>query len=165
MGDNLPQKRLTRLADITFTLESSKRMLLSRLTSLPFRGKDVEITGLTEDSRQVKPGFLFIATPGTKQNGRAFIEDAIKHGAVAVLLQEDSTTTTSLTTLSAPDIRKATSALASAFYPRQPETIAAVTGTSGKTSTAQFVREMWQTLGHKSASIGTLGLVTAAETD
>ena len=59
--------------------------------------------------------------------------------------------------------RRTISAIAARFYPRQPETIAAVTGTSGKTSTAQFAREIWQGLGYKSASIGTLGLVMADE--
>ena len=61
-------------------------MLLSRLTVLPVHGADVEISGLTEDSRKVKPGFLFVATPGTKLHGRGFIEDAIQRGAVAVLV-------------------------------------------------------------------------------
>jgi UDP-N-acetylmuramoyl-L-alanyl-D-glutamate--2,6-diaminopimelate ligase len=134
-------------------------MLLSKLTSLPIAGPDVEITGITEDSRKVQPGFLFIATPGVKQDGRAFIYDAIQKGAVAVLMPEGC-----VATVTTPDIRQSTSALAAAFYPRQPETIVAVTGTSGKTSTAQFAREIWQVLGQVSASVGTLGLVTAAGT-
>ena len=66
--------------------------------------------------------------------------------------------------VTSPNIRKSISSVAAQFYPRQPETIAAVTGTSGKTSVVQFVREIWQTLGRQSASIGTLGLVTAKET-
>ena len=139
-------------------------MLLSQLTSLPLHGADVEISGLTEDSRKVKPGFLFIATPGVKQDGRGFIDAAITNGAVAVVLPEGSVVDPRVSSIIVPDIRKATSALAAAFYPRQPETIVSVTGTSGKTSTAQFVREIWQALGQKSASIGTLGLVTAAGT-
>ncbi|MDR3424671.1 MAG: UDP-N-acetylmuramoyl-L-alanyl-D-glutamate--2,6-diaminopimelate ligase [Alphaproteobacteria bacterium] len=139
-------------------------MLLSELTLLPFTGADVDISGITEDSRKVKSGFLFIATPGVKLDGRAFIGDAIGKGAVAVLLPEGSQTCASVTTITTPDIRKATSALAAAFHPRQPETLVAVTGTSGKTSTAQFAREIWQALGHQSASIGTLGLVTGAGT-
>jgi len=141
-------------------------MLLSKLIAsndaIALKGADKEILGLTEDSRKVKPGYLFIATPGVKQDGRAFIDDAIKKGAVAVLAPPDTDIpTTSLTTT---DIRKATAALASVFYPRQPKTIIAVTGTSGKTSTAQFAREIWQAMGYKSASIGTLGLVTESGT-
>ncbi len=134
-------------------------MKLSQLTPLPINGPDVEIAGLTEDSRKVKPGFLFIATPGVKQDGRAYIYEAIQKGAVAVLMPEGC-----VATVTTPDIRQSTSAIASTFYPRQPETIVAMTGTSGKTSTAQFAREIWQALGHASASIGTLGLVTAAGT-
>ncbi len=140
-------------------------MLLSKLTKLPLNGADVDIAGLTEDSRKVKPGFLFIATPGVKQDGRAFINDAIQKGAVAVLMPDGPSVPISVTTVKTPDVRRETSLFAAAFYARQPETIAAVTGTSGKTSTAQFARELWQILGHASASIGTLGLVTKAGTD
>ncbi len=135
-------------------------MLLSKLTKLPLSGSDADIAGLTEDSRKVKPGFLFIATPGVKQDGRAFIDDAVKKGAVAVLVPKDSKISASVTVVETPDIRKETSRFAAAFYARQPEVVVAVTGTSGKTSTAQFTREIWQAAGRVSASIGTLGLVT-----
>jgi UDP-N-acetylmuramoyl-L-alanyl-D-glutamate--2,6-diaminopimelate ligase len=138
-------------------------MLLSKLTKLSFTGADVDISGITEDSRKVAPGFLFIATPGVKQDGRAFIADAVQKGAVAVLMPEGSPSA-SVTTIYTSNIRKETSRFAAAFYPRQPQTVVAVTGTSGKTSTAQFVRELEQALGHPSASIGTLGLVTASGT-
>ena len=67
------------------------------------------------------------------------------------------------TVMTTKDIRKSISSIAAKFYPRQPESIVAITGTSGKTSTAQFTREIWQSLGEKSASIGTLGLITANE--
>lgn len=146
-------------------------MLLSNLTArnkdIILRGGNVEIAGLSEDSRKIQPGFLFIATPGTKQDGGVFIDDALARGAAAIMVPQDSPAADSLAArgvavLTAPDLRDATSALAASFYPGQPETVAAVTGTSGKTSTAQFAREIWQALGHKSASIGTLGLVTAA---
>lgn len=143
-------------------------MRLSKLTAcsdrLTLHGPDLDITGLSEDSRKIQPGFLFIATPGTKQDGAAFIADAVKKGAVAVLLPSDGEPVPGIPTITAPDIRAATSALAACFYPRQPATLVAVTGTSGKTSTAQFVREIEQTMGHQSASIGTLGLVTKAGT-
>ncbi len=135
-------------------------MLLSELTTYSFKGTDTEITGITEDSRKVKPGYLFIATPGTKIDGRLFIQDALQKGAVAVLMPEGSDSIASVATISVPDVRIATAGLASRFYPRQPEIIVAVTGTSGKTSTAQFTREIWKALGFHSASIGTLGLVT-----
>ncbi|MDD4615532.1 MAG: UDP-N-acetylmuramoyl-L-alanyl-D-glutamate--2,6-diaminopimelate ligase [Alphaproteobacteria bacterium] len=135
-------------------------MFLSKLTKLPFTGADVDIKGVTEDSRKVQPGFLFIATPGLKQDGREFIDDAIKKGAVAILVPED-TPDTPVTTFKTSDVRHETCVLASTFYPKQPQTILAVTGTSGKTSTAQFTREIAQALGHSSASIGTFGVVDA----
>jgi UDP-N-acetylmuramoyl-L-alanyl-D-glutamate--2,6-diaminopimelate ligase len=144
-------------------------MLLSKLIACSDTSnsltKDLDITGLSEDSRKVKPGYLFIATPGVKQDGRIFIDDAIKNGAVAILTTQDNLPpNSSVCFLTTPDIRKATAALAATFYPHQPETITAVTGTSGKTSTAQFTREIWQALGHQAASIGTLGLVRATGT-
>ncbi len=137
--------------------------LIASSEDITLHGGDADITGLTLDSRLVKPGFLFIATPGVKQDGRVFIDDAIAKGAAAVLMPAGSAPV-SVPSLTTPNIRKATAALASAFYPRQPETIVAVTGTSGKTSTAQFTREIWKINNHPSASIGTLGLVTAAGT-
>ncbi|MDX2028308.1 MAG: Mur ligase domain-containing protein, partial [Alphaproteobacteria bacterium] len=117
---------------------------------LALNGPDVDITGITADSRNVKPGFLFAAIPGTKNDGRAFIPEAIKRGAVAVL-EPQGTDPSSVTAVTAPDVRKAISLIAAQFYPRQPETIAAVTGTSGKTSTTQFARELWSRLGRRSA--------------
>jgi UDP-N-acetylmuramoyl-L-alanyl-D-glutamate--2,6-diaminopimelate ligase len=137
--------------------------LIASSEGLKLSGPDSDITGLTTDSRKVEPGFLFIAIPGTKEDGRSYIEQALQRGAVAVLAPEGTPPVTTVATVFTPNIRRSVSTLAATFYPRQPEVIAAITGTSGKTSTAQFVREMWQTLGHKSASIGTLGLVTADE--
>ncbi|MDR3450625.1 MAG: UDP-N-acetylmuramoyl-L-alanyl-D-glutamate--2,6-diaminopimelate ligase [Alphaproteobacteria bacterium] len=136
--------------------------LIASNEGIRYDGPDLDITGLTQDSRKAKPGSLFIATPGTKLDGRAFVDDAIKNGASAILAPEGFSC--AAPTLLTHDMRRATAAFAAAFYPRQPETIVAVTGTSGKTSTAQFAREIWQALGHQSASIGTLGLVTAEGT-
>ncbi len=139
---------------------------LSRIASnegITFHGPDVDITGITVDSRNVEVGNLFIAIPGTKHDGTAFISEAVARGAVALLAPEGFAPLGNLTTLTTPDVRKAVSLIASNFYPRQPDTVVAVTGTSGKTSTAQFTREIWQAMGEKSASIGTLGLVTATE--
>lgn len=138
--------------------------LIASNEELAIHGADVEITSIALDSRHVTPGSLFIAIPGTQQDGRQFINDAIKRGAVAILLPEGETFPQQVTFITTKNIRRATSAVASKFYARQPTTIAAITGTSGKTSTAQFTREIWAALGHKSASIGTLGLVTSQET-
>ena len=142
--------------------------LIASNKNLTLRGDDVDIASLTADSRKVKPGALFIAIPGMQHDGRAFIAYALQHGAAAILVpQQDGepypATSESLLTCSG-DLRQAIASLAATFTPRQPKTIAAITGTSGKTSTAQFTREIWQIMGHASASIGTLGLVTKNET-
>ncbi len=145
-------------------------MLLSSLITsgkeLKLSGQDCDITGIATDSRQIKPGYLFIAVPGTQQDGRAYIDDAIAKGAIAVLTPEDANPKsfkTGIAVVTAPDARHAASFVASRFYPQQPETVATVTGTSGKTSTVQFARQMWQENGHDAASIGTLGLITPRE--
>lgn len=137
--------------------------LIASNDDLALYGRDVDITGITADSRNVKPGFLFIAIPGTKYDGRVFINEAIHRGAVALIVPDGTPTSPQATFVTSGDVRKTVSQVAARFYPRQPENIAAVTGTSGKTSTAQFTREIWQALGYTSASIGTLGLVTADE--
>src|ERR1700743_1290324 len=137
--------------------------LIASNEGVTLHGHDTDITGITADSRNVKPGFLFVAIPGSQQDGRAFIPEAVQHGAAAILGPNDIRIESGIDSATAHNIRKATSFVAAKFFPRQPEMIAAVTGTSGKTSTVQFIREMWEALGHKSASIGTLGLVTSNE--
>ena len=122
------------------------------------------IVGLTADSRQVRPGWLFAALPGTRADGRAFIADALAKGASAVLapagteLPAGAPAYARLIEDDRPRHRFAR--LAAAFYGRQPDTVAAVTGTNGKTSVVTFVRQIWQRLGHAAASLGTLGLTT-----
>ena len=129
---------------------------------------DPEIVGLTADSRQVKPGFLFAALRGVQRDGRAFAGAAVANGAVAILtddpaalaLDPDIRRRIAIVTDDNPQRRLAL--LAARFYPRQPHTIAAVTGTNGKTSVAHFTREIWAGLGYEAASLGTLGLVSPA---
>src|SRR5580693_7056025 len=104
---------------------------LSRIASsegITLHGADCDISGITADSREVKPGYLFVAIPGTKHDGTAFIAEAVSHGAVAVLVPQGFSPLPAVATLTAPDLRSAVSAIAAKFYPRQPETIAAVTG-------------------------------------
>lgn len=126
---------------------------------------EVEISGLTADSRKVAAGYLFAALPGSRADGRDFIPQAIQQGAAAVL----APTGTALPPLETPGAkhvalllddnpRRRLALLAARFYGRQPATIALVTGTNGKTSVASFTRQLWQTLGHDAASLGTLGL-------
>jgi UDP-N-acetylmuramoyl-L-alanyl-D-glutamate--2,6-diaminopimelate ligase len=124
----------------------------------------VVVTGLAVDSRAVKPGDLFFALAGSKTDGARFIDAAIAAGAVAVAGDHHSTGDRRVPFVVTPNPRRALALAAAKFYPRQPHTIAAVTGTSGKTSVAAFTRQIWQRLGHASASIGTIGLVSPKRT-
>ena len=122
------------------------------------------VTGLAVDSRSVKPGDLFFALAGSKTDGARFIASAISSGAVAIAGDHPPPDGIGVPFVSTPNPRRALALAAAKFYPRQPQTIAAVTGTSGKTSVAAFVRQIWQRLGHESASIGTIGLVSPKRT-
>jgi UDP-N-acetylmuramoyl-L-alanyl-D-glutamate--2,6-diaminopimelate ligase len=117
--------------------------------------------GITADSRKVKPGDLFVAVPGTKADGLAFVPQAIANGAVAVMAERGvSVTGPDIATVQVDNTRRALAIAAATFFPRQPETIVAVTGTSGKTSVAAFTREIWTALGLPAASVGTVGVVS-----
>jgi len=125
---------------------------------------DSDIHGLSADSRKVAPGYLFAALPGTRVDGRRYIDQAIENGAVAVLAE----TGTTLKARAAPvqlitddNPRRRLALMAARFYGRQPEVVAAVTGTNGKTSVASFTRQIWRHGGHEAASLGTLGLFPA----
>jgi UDP-N-acetylmuramoyl-L-alanyl-D-glutamate--2,6-diaminopimelate ligase len=130
---------------------------------------DPEIVGLTADSRNLQPGFLFAALPGTRQHGRSFAADAIARGAVAILTDEAAALALSveerdrICILTDPNPARRLALMAARFHGQQPRTIAAVTGTNGKTSVVHFTREIWTALGHPSASLGTLGIVTPEE--
>ncbi|HUZ65721.1 MAG TPA: UDP-N-acetylmuramoyl-L-alanyl-D-glutamate--2,6-diaminopimelate ligase [Acetobacteraceae bacterium] len=120
------------------------------------------ITGLTADSRKVQPGFLFAAIEGARADGRSFIADAVARGAAVVLAPPGTpwppgVPPRALIEDPAPRLRLAQ--LAAAFAGAQPEHVVAVTGTNGKTSTAEFLRQIWAQAGHQAASLGTLGLI------
>jgi UDP-N-acetylmuramoyl-L-alanyl-D-glutamate--2,6-diaminopimelate ligase len=124
---------------------------------------DPEITGVTADSRKVGAGTLFCALPGQKTDGRDFIPQALSQGASAILVPRDSTTNQTKPNsnlISVHDVRRAYALAAKAFYGTQPKTCVAITGTNGKTSVATFCRQIYAKLGHMSASMGTLGIVT-----
>jgi UDP-N-acetylmuramoyl-L-alanyl-D-glutamate--2,6-diaminopimelate ligase len=122
-------------------------------------GPDVEIAGMTADSRKVKPGYLFAALPGTKAQGSAFVGDAIAAGAVAVLGAPGIDVPANVARIDADNPRRALALAAARYFAKQPATIAAVTGTNGKTSVASFARQIWALMGRRAASLGTLGLV------
>ena len=119
----------------------------------------LDLAGLTADSRRVKPNFLFAALSGAKADGRAFIADAIAEGAVAVLAEPGTQVPDGTLLITDPNPRRRFAQMAAAFHRRQPDTMVAVTGTNGKTSTAEFCRQIWGRLHHRAASIGTLGIV------
>ena len=140
------------------------RDLFSDDAAIEPRAEAVEVRGLAVDSRAVKPGDLFFALAGSKTDGSRFIDAAIEAGAVAVAGDPASQGETRVPFVVTPNPRLALARAAARFYPRQPATIAAVTGTSGKTSVAAFTRQIWARLGHVSASIGTIGLVSPKRT-
>ncbi|WP_088343494.1 MULTISPECIES: UDP-N-acetylmuramoyl-L-alanyl-D-glutamate--2,6-diaminopimelate ligase [Rhodomicrobium] len=118
------------------------------------------VTGLTADSREVEPGYVFAALAGTKTDGARFITDALARGATAILAGEG-------VPVDAPDgvivirdanPRRRLALMAARFHGRQPETAAAVTGTNGKTSVASFLRQLWEANGFAAASLGTTGV-------
>jgi UDP-N-acetylmuramoyl-L-alanyl-D-glutamate--2,6-diaminopimelate ligase len=118
-----------------------------------------QITAITQDSRLVQNGSLFAAIRGEKNNGEDFIADAIKSGAAAILVHDDCPLNlTNITILKHPNPRFILGHLAAIFYAPQPRIKVAVTGTDGKTSTAEFIRNLWELTGNSAISIGTLGL-------
>lgn len=118
------------------------------------------IAGVTADSRKVRPGMLFAALPGARNDGRAFVSQAIAAGAAAILAPEDTAIDTGpVPLIRVANPRRAFARAAAAFYRRQPQVMAAVTGTNGKTSVANFARQMWTRSGHRAAALGTLGIV------
>ncbi|MBV8925604.1 MAG: UDP-N-acetylmuramoyl-L-alanyl-D-glutamate--2,6-diaminopimelate ligase [Bradyrhizobium sp.] len=123
----------------------------------------ITVSGIAADSRVVKPGELFFALSGSKTDGARFIDAAIAAGAVAVA-GDHPPPSISVPFVTTANPRRALALAAARFFPQQPETVAAVTGTSGKTSVAAFTRQIWRRLGHVSASIGTIGLVSPKRT-
>ncbi|MEM9225893.1 MAG: UDP-N-acetylmuramoyl-L-alanyl-D-glutamate--2,6-diaminopimelate ligase, partial [Pseudomonadota bacterium] len=117
----------------------------------------LEVRGMTADSRKVEPGFVFAALQGVAADGRAYIPQAIAAGAVAVLGED--LPDMDVPALQVDNARLALAEAARKFYPRQPALTVAVTGTNGKSSTVDFLRQIWQSAGLKSASMGTLGAI------
>ena len=138
---------MRRLGDI-LDLGDADRALASRA-----------IAGLAFDSRKTAPGDVFFALAGAKDDGLKHVGEALAKGAAAVVA-ERWTPSSGAAFVEVADARAALAHAAARFYPRQPETIVAVTGTSGKTSVVAFVRQIWQALGRDSASLGTIGVIS-----
>src|SRR4029078_1410383 len=137
--------------------------LLAHDAALPRGAEDAAISGLTADSRQVKPGYLFAALPGTKVDGAEFIPQAIKAGAAAVIAGKSALVPAANSILiKSENPHQLFARIASRSAGSQPDIVVAVTGTNGKTSVAAFVRQIWQSMGFRAASIGTVGIVGPA---
>src|ERR1700736_2969674 len=140
------------------------RDLFSDDATVDPQAEAVVVTGLAVDNRAVKPGDLFFALAGSKTDGAGFIDSAIASGAVAIAGDHPPQGACRVPFVVTPNPRRALALAAAKFYPGQPATIVAVTGTSGKTSVTAFTRQIWQRQGHDSASIGTIGLVSEKRT-
>lgn len=144
---------------------TDKAIRLSLLGLRGDKGRDPEVTGIAVDSRQVRPGYLFVALPGSVTHGGEFIQYALRQGAAAVLTDRQGAeiaaselAASDATLVVAEDPRAALSGAAALWFAAQPETMVGVTGTSGKTSVATFTRQIWQALGYRAISLGTMGV-------
>jgi UDP-N-acetylmuramoyl-L-alanyl-D-glutamate--2,6-diaminopimelate ligase len=126
------------------------------------RFASLQVAGVSADSRKIRPGDLFIAVAGSQDDGLRFVDQAVASGAAAVMAERIPGTPLAqeIAFVKVSDARRALALVAAKFFPRQPEVIAAITGTSGKTSVAAFTRQIWSRLGKQAASIGTVGLVS-----
>ncbi len=129
-------------------------------------GREARVTGLSADSRQVKPGHLFAALPGSAVHGGEFITYALRMGASAVLTDRAGSgiaraelAASDAALVVTEDPRQTLAYAAALWFRRQPETVVAVTGTSGKTSVATFTRQIWQALGLRAVNMGTMGVL------
>src|SRR5580704_15395298 len=134
-----------------------------RLSTLLKRDLAIDplIEGVTADSRKVKQGYLFAALPGAKADGREYVALALAAGAAAVIA--DAPIPADAPVIVVGDARRSYALAAARFWGAQPATCVAVTGTNGKTSVATFCRQMFERLGHASASMGTLGVRAGAD--
>ena len=125
-----------------------------RLAALP----DIEVRGLAYDSRQVKPGDVFIALKGLKAAGADFAADATRRGAVAVVADRPADTAMPVPWVIVPDARVAMAALAQEFYghPSRSMQVVGITGTNGKTTTAYLLRAVFEAAGKKCGLLGTV---------
>ena len=130
------------------------------LSELAGVASDSRVTGFALDHRKVASGNVFGAFRGARSNGEDFIAEAVKLGAVAVVARIEALVE-GVPHLSADEPRRLFAELAAKYFAPYPDVIAAVTGTNGKTSTVELTRQLWRIAGHRSASIGTLGVTTA----
>jgi UDP-N-acetylmuramoyl-L-alanyl-D-glutamate--2,6-diaminopimelate ligase len=131
-----------------------------RLRDIADVDSDSEVTGFAIDHRKVAPGSIFGAFKGAVFDGEDFVSQAVDRGAVAVVARPEAEVDR-VPHLADPQPRRRFAELAAKFFAPYPETVVAVTGTNGKTSTVEITRQIWRMTGHRSASIGTLGVTTS----
>lgn len=119
---------------------------------------NISLSGVQSNSKLIKNGNLFVAIDGKKNNGEDYIDEAINKGAVAILTSNKRIKKENIPVIFNQNPRKKLSQLSKLFFPGSPDTICAVTGTNGKTSTVDFLYQIWELLGYNSATIGTLGV-------
>ncbi len=146
-------------------MQLSDLISIAGLSNLETQGPalhGIAIKGIEIDSRAVQPGTLFCGLPGSQVDGSRFALAAAEAGAAAVLVGQEAALPSGLDAqvaiIRSPEPRRATAQLAASFYRPQPALNLAVTGTNGKTSVADFTRQMLSALGQKAISVGTLGL-------
>jgi UDP-N-acetylmuramoyl-L-alanyl-D-glutamate--2,6-diaminopimelate ligase len=122
-------------------------------------GADPEIAGVTEDSRRVRPGMLFVAVPGTLLDGHAYIADAVSRGAAAVIAERTGAIPLGVPVVRVPSSRDALAIAAARFYGTSASALSLIgfTGTFGKTSTSEILRELLEAAGHRTGVLGSLG--------
>ena len=131
-----------------------------RLGDLTGIDSEAVVTGFAIDHRNVTKGNVFGAFRGQRFDGECFITEAVALGAVAVVARPEATVV-GVAHIADAEPRRRFASLAGKYYGPYPQVIVAVTGTNGKTSTVEMARQMWRMAGHRSASIGTLGVTTA----
>jgi UDP-N-acetylmuramoyl-L-alanyl-D-glutamate--2,6-diaminopimelate ligase len=124
--------------------------------------ENLRVAGITADSRKAGADFAFFAIAGAKADGARFANDAVARGASVVIGEgkRPAELLARIPYVRVADVRRALALAAAKVFPKQPQTIIAVTGTNGKTSVASFVRQIWVASGAQAASIGTIGLIS-----
>jgi UDP-N-acetylmuramoyl-L-alanyl-D-glutamate--2,6-diaminopimelate ligase len=129
--------------------------------ALPAGAQNVSVAGITAASAAVGPGAIFAALPGAKVDGASFVPEAVARGAVAIIVGKNKNIRVpeGVALIEVDNPRAALAKIAAKLAGRQPACAVAVTGTSGKTSVADFTRQIFTALGHMAASVGTIGIV------
>jgi UDP-N-acetylmuramoyl-L-alanyl-D-glutamate--2,6-diaminopimelate ligase len=133
--------------------------VIGRIPEATLSGEsNVEILGLTHDSRKVQPGWMYAALPGLKTHGAEFLANALAAGAAAILSDQPARTESAVPWLRSAEPRRTMARLAWALAgePQQSLHLVGVTGTNGKTTTASLLASIFEASGHISGCFGTL---------